>query len=113
MPVNYAALDLHRAFGREHSHFHRHSTRSSSWSLPPGDDADDFEAVARGKLARGEFGGRNGLTVVFDDDAAGKQVLGEKEIMQSAWEASCNGFAVGGDGFDHVRAASQSFHTGS
>ena len=44
-------------------------------SSPAGDYADDFEAVAGAELARGEFGRRDGLAIVFDDDAAREKVL--------------------------------------
>jgi hypothetical protein len=45
--------------------------------LAAGDDFDDFEAVAGLELALGEFGGRDGFAVVFDNDAAREEVLGD------------------------------------
>jgi hypothetical protein len=45
--------------------------------LAAGDDFDDFEAVAGLELALGKFGRGNGFAVVFDDDAAGEEVLGD------------------------------------
>ena len=38
--------------------------------LSSGDDLDDFEAIAGGELASGEFGWGDGLAVMLDDHAA-------------------------------------------
>jgi len=45
--------------------------------LTSGDDFDDFEAIAGLELALSEFGRGDSLTIVFDDDAAGEEVLGD------------------------------------
>jgi hypothetical protein len=50
--------------------------------LTSGDDFDDFEAVAGLELALGKFGGGDGLTIVFDDDAAGEEVLTSQKLIE-------------------------------
>jgi hypothetical protein len=69
--------------------------RGGRRGLAAGDDADDFEAVAGGKGAGGEFGGGDGLAVVFDDDAAGEEFLGNEESFEGAGENGFDGFSVG------------------
>lgn len=41
----------------------------------PGDDFDDFEAIAGLELAMGKFGRGDSFTVMFDDDAAWQKLL--------------------------------------
>jgi hypothetical protein len=47
-----------------------------------GDDFDNFEAVAGLELALGKFGGGDGLTIVFDDDAAGEEILTGQKLVE-------------------------------
>ena len=47
-----------------------------------GNDFDDFEAIAGLEPALGKFGRGDGFAIVFDDDAAGKQVLGGEELVE-------------------------------
>lgn len=59
-----------------------------------GDDADDFQTVAGCQLPLGELGGRYCLAVVFDDDAAGRQVLGNEELLNRAGQLRFNLLAI-------------------
>jgi hypothetical protein len=45
--------------------------------LAAGDDFDDFEAVAGLELALGKFGRGDRFAIVFDDNAAREEVLGD------------------------------------
>jgi hypothetical protein len=47
------------------------------WPSASSDDFDNFETVTCLDLAPVKFGRGNGFAVVFDDDAAGKQILGD------------------------------------
>ena len=85
--------------------------------LPPGDHANDLQAVAGPNLAGGEFRRRDGFPVVLDHDAAGREVLRREEFPQGTGQRPGHRAAVGDDlrWFHNqaVSAASQSFHTGS
>ena len=91
--------------------------------LTAGGDFHDFQAVARGQAAEAEFGWGDGLAVVLDDDAAGKELLGQKETLNGARQSGRELLPVGDDKkvvhsenrrrHQAVSAASQSFQTGS
>jgi hypothetical protein len=65
--------------------------------LTTSDDFDNFEAVAGLELALGKFGGCDGLAVVFDDDAARKQVLREEKLLKGARKVALDSAVVGDD----------------
>jgi hypothetical protein len=67
------------------------------WKSASCDDFDDFEAVAGLELAVWEFGGCDGFAVMFDDDAAGKQILGGQELVECARESALDAAVVGDD----------------
>lgn len=66
--------------------------------LTAGDDPDDFQVIPWGHLSVGEFGRSNGLTVVFDDHASGRQMLGEEDVLEGTGKGDGEGLAVGVDG---------------
>jgi len=47
------------------------------WPSASRDYFDNFETVTGLDLALGKFGRGDGFAVVFNDDAAGKQILGD------------------------------------
>jgi hypothetical protein len=62
-----------------------------------GDDFDDFEAVARLDLALGKFGRGDGFAVVFDDYAAGEEILGDQKLVEWARKIAFDPPVIGDD----------------
>ena len=55
------------------------------------------------ELALGKFGGGDGFTVVFDDDAAGEKVLRDQELVERTRKVAVNLATIGNDeGGRHV-----------
>jgi hypothetical protein len=93
----------------------------------PGHDFHDLKPVAILEPAMRELRRRDGLTIKLDHDAAGQEIFCEQEFLERAREAGFRGLAVGDDMrrihkggrgrlrrlIQAVKAASQSFQTGS
>jgi hypothetical protein len=69
---------------------------ADQWSAA-GDDFDNFEAVAGLELALGKFGRSDGFAIVFDDNAAGKEVLRNQELLERARKVALDAAVVGYD----------------
>ena len=64
----------------------------------PRHNFNDLEAVAGGKLPAGEFRRGNGLSIVFDDHAAGQQLLCNQEFFNRAGQFRLDLLAVRDNG---------------
>ena len=100
-------------------------------ALASGYNLDDFKSVARLNRALREFGRRNSFAIVFHDDAARAQLLGFEKLLKATRDLGRDLPTIGDDvrcvhaavirpkaecgigGAQEVKAASQSFQTGS
>lgn len=63
------------------------------------DNSDNLQAIAGPDLSVGELGRGDGLAVEFDDDAAWRQPLGTKELLQRTGQLRFHRLAVGDHGW--------------
>ena len=85
--VNSASTEFakHRNFGAELNH----------WKSASCNDFDDFEAITGLELALGKFRRGDGFAVVFDDDAAGQEILCNEECFYRAGKIGLQLLTVG------------------
>ena len=59
-------------------------------TLSTSHDFYDFQFVTGIQLAFGKFGGRDGLGVVLDDDAAWQEFLREQKLLEGTGQLCCD-----------------------